>query len=195
MESLKQTFVAATALCIIAGILLVPYIPSFAAQVAGAKAQPVPITAQRTNIPADPSVIQGLPRIISVPSLNLQLTVQDGVFDTASQLWTIDEENIFYATPTYPINSSAGSTLLYGHNSDVLFGKLPQLEPGAEAHITTDTGYVFTYAYTDNEIVDPTNVEVLHYDGTPRIALQTCTGFWNEHRQMFYFYLKGYKKS
>ena len=36
---------------------------------------------------------------------------------------------------------------------------MPSLAPGAQAVVTTDNGYKFTYTYTRSEVVSPTNVD------------------------------------
>lgn len=196
MTDVRHTIITGASFLLIAAIVIAPFIPSIVGTlpIAQSKAQPIVATATRQEKPVDPQVIQGNPRHILVPSLGIDVAINDGVFDPATQLWTITEESAFYATPTSPINNDNGSTLIYGHNSTIIFGKLPQIQPGAEAIVTTDTGYTFTYTYKDSETVDPTNTAVLNYSGAPRIMLQTCTGFWNEHRQMFYFYLKDFTK-
>lgn len=194
MEKVKRSSVFVASLTVIGGIFFAPYISLLPLPFSSAKAQPgAAVAAVRTEI-TDPTVIQGVPRSLTIPGLGVDVAINEGIFDPTSQLWTIDEDSAFYATPTSPINNDAGSTLLYGHNSDRIFGKLPKLAVGMEAIIETDSDYVFTYVYKNSEIVDPTNVSVLNYSGNPRVVLQTCTGFWNEHRQMFYFYLKEYRK-
>ncbi len=140
----------------------------------------------------DQSIAQGRPRYISVPSLGIHTTVNDGIYNSTTGQWTLSEDAAYYATPTNLINSRGGSTLIYGHNSKTIFGDLPRIKSGAEAVVTTDAGYVFTYIYQNTEMVTPTNVSVLNYQGGPRLTLQTCSGIWNESRQMFNFSLKDY---
>jgi hypothetical protein len=71
-----------------------------------------------------PSVTKGSPRHITVPNLGIDTDVVDGVYDIASGQWTITEDSAFFATPTNLINSEGGNTLIYGHNSQKIFGKL-----------------------------------------------------------------------
>lgn len=139
-------------------------------------------------------VIQGIPRSIAVPSLGINVAVEDGFYNAETGQWTLSEEAAFYATPTLPVNSEAGNTLIYGHNSQKIFGKLLDIQPGSEVIVTTDNGYVFTYTYQLTQAVSPTDVTPLAYEGKPRLTLQTCSGIWNQTRQMFYFELKDYRK-
>ena len=140
------------------------------------------------------TLIKGTPRHISVPSLGIDVTVNDGVYNARTAEWTLSDTSAFYATPTDPVNSQGGNTLIYGHNSKEIFGKLLDIQPSAEVTVTTDNGYVFTYVYTSTEAVKPNDVRPLAYEGKPRLTLQTCSGIWNQTRQMLYFDLKEYHK-
>jgi len=142
-----------------------------------------------------PELVKGVPRHISIPSLGIATDIQNGSYDAQTGQWTITEDAAFYATPTNLINSEAGNTLIYGHNSQKIFGKLLQIRSGSEVIVTTDNGYTFTYIYLSTEAVKPTDVAALEYSGKPRLTLQTCSGLWNETRQMVYFELKEYTKN
>jgi LPXTG-site transpeptidase (sortase) family protein len=143
---------------------------------------------------SNPNIVQGTPRRIAVSSLGIDVAVADGFYDARTGAWTLSEDSAFYATPTTLINSDSGNTLIYGHNSQKIFGKLLQIQNGAEVVVTTDNGYQFTYTYANTEAVKPTDVHALEYSGKPRLTLQTCSGIWHETRQMFYFDLKEYRK-
>jgi LPXTG-site transpeptidase (sortase) family protein len=142
---------------------------------------------------AQPSA-QGVPRHISIPNLNIEVPVQDGYYDIKTGKWTLSEEAAFFATPTDIANSKQGNTFIYGHNSNRIFGKLLQIKPGTQATVVADTGAQFTYTFTSTKAVDPTDTGVLQYSGTPRLMLQTCSGSWNQTRQIFYFNLTSYKQ-
>ena len=141
-----------------------------------------------------PAIIQGTPRHVTVPSVGIDVAVADGTYDSSTGAWTLSEESAFFATPTNPVNSGSGNTLLYGHDSQKIFGKLPRMQAGAEVTVTTANGYAFTYVYITSEVVSPTDVGLFAYSGKPRLTLQTCTGTWSQSRQLFYFDLKEYRK-
>jgi LPXTG-site transpeptidase (sortase) family protein len=153
-----------------------------------------PVVIAGSPISDAPEVVKGSPRRISVPSLGIEVSVADGSYDAKTGQWTLSEDSAFYATPTNLINSDNGNTLIYGHNSQKIFGKLSHIQAGSKVTVTTDNGYEFTYQYTSNEAVKPTDVYALEYHGKPRLTLQTCSGVWNQTRQMFYFELKSFKK-
>lgn len=152
-----------------------------------------PVTSQLA-LPDTPEIIKGSPRHIIVPSLGIDVAIADGFYDAHTGEWTLSEDSAFYGTPTAPINSDSGNTLVYGHNSEKIFGKLLQLQPGAEVIVTTDNGYKFTYIYQSTQAVKPTDTTPLAHTSKPRLTLQTCSGPWNQTRQMFYFDLKSYDK-
>lgn len=143
---------------------------------------------------AAPVITKGIPRYISIPSLGIDTTVEDGYYNAKTGQWTISEASAFFATPTDEANSKAGDTFIYGHNSTKIFGKLLQIKPGAQAIVDTDSGAQFIYTFTSTAAVKPTDTRILDYSGTPRLTLQTCSGLWNQNRQIFYFDLKSYTK-
>lgn len=139
-------------------------------------------------------VVSGVPIHISIPDLAISTDVKNGFYDATTHNWTIDEYSAFFATITHPANNVEGNTFIYAHNSDILFGRLPNISGGSKAIVTTDNGYRFTYRLTDSETLRPTDTQTLDYQGKPRLSLQTCTGLWNQYRHMFYFELVDYKK-
>lgn len=156
--------------------------------------KPLDTTAQPV-LKDSPNIIKGTPRRLTVPSLGIDVTVVDGSYDARTGHWTLSEDTAFYATPTNLINSDSGNTFIYGHNSQKIFGKLLHIQAGAEVTVTTDNGYNFTYLFTSTEAVKPTDVYALEYSGKPRLTLQTCSGLWNQTRQMFYFKLQSYRRA
>ena len=133
---------------------------------------------------------QGIPTNISIPSLGLAHTVQEGNYNTVNQTWTLNDTDAFYATPSVPLNNQKGTTLIYGHNTEPVFGKIPELQPGAELRVQANTGYVFIYEYSFVFDVSPDNVNIFNTENAPNVVLQTCSGNWDENRSMYNFSLK-----
>lgn len=157
-------------------------------------------SAQQNITPPKPAVtapqtVQGIPRAISLTRLGINLPVADGFYNQKTGEWTLSDSSAFFATPTSPVNTSSGTTLIYGHATINIFGKLFTLRAGDIATITTDNGYVFSYAYMRREVVQPTDTSKIFADGQPQLILQTCSGIWSESRTFFYFSLSGYSKS
>jgi LPXTG-site transpeptidase (sortase) family protein len=163
-------------------------------QAISAAAANQPVVVAQSAVSDNPEVIKGTPNHIAVSSLGIDVSVANGYYDSKTAQWTLSEDSAFYATPTNLINSDGGNTLIYGHNSEKIFGKLLKIQTGSEVTVTTNNGYLFTYQYVNTEAVKPTDIHALEYSGKPRLTLQTCSGAWNQTRQMFYFELKSFKK-
>lgn len=188
MTNFKEIATVTVSLLWIAGSLLSPVFFSPTDQSSAITTQPTPVTITT----ATTSTPQETPVHIRVPSIGIDTTITNGYYNQLTGQWTLSETSAFYATPTHLISTDNGNTLIYGHNSDKIFGKLRSIQPGAEAVVTTDAGHTFTYRYVSTQAVNPTDVTVLNYNGSPRIMLQTCSGIWNEHRQMYSFDLEGH---
>lgn len=147
---------------------------------------------QTTVVTTASTAPQETPVHITVPSVGIDVDITNGYYDQLTARWTLSETSAFYATPTHMISTDNGNTLIYGHNSDKIFGKLRGMQPGAKAIVTTDTGHTFMYSFISSAAVKPTDVTVLNYTDSPRIMLQTCSGIWNETRQMYSFDLKSH---
>lgn len=153
-----------------------------------AQSQPA-FTAQNSQPPrfSDPQTISGNPVHIDIDSLNIHNPVIKGVFDIHTGNWTLTTDKVQFAVTSYPPNNVEGMTYMYGHNRGEVFSRLPRIQPGATATVTTDNGKQFVYRYRESKVVKPKDVEVLNYTGSPILVLQTCTGFYYQNRQLFYF--------
>ncbi len=176
-----------------AGIALLVFVLVSLSNEQRAMAQPIVPTSVESPVYSKKTV-HGKPVSITVPSLGIATDIDDGYYDTSSGRWTITEEAAYFATVSDQANNESGSTFIYGHNSDRIFGKLRGIQDEATATVRTDNGYEFTYKLTSYENVAPTDTQKLVYEGKPRLVLQTCSGFWNETRQLTYFTLVDYKK-
>ena len=156
-------------------------IPASAAPISTIVSAPRP---QRT-IPAT----QGTPVHITVPSVSIDLPVKVGSYNPDNASWDVDLDNAYYADISMPINNSNGTTLIYGHAQSQIFETLPEVPPGAEAIVLTDTGYAFHYEYTTSQLVPPTDVSVFTASGPPKLVLQTCIGIYSELRGLYSFKL------
>jgi LPXTG-site transpeptidase (sortase) family protein len=152
------------------------------------------ISAPVIQLPTTPDVVSGHPVHLSIPSVGVDLTIIDGTYNAQNGTWTLTTDKAQYAVPTVEPNNYAGNTLIYGHYRKNVFASLHTIQPGAQAVITTDNGYTFTYAYDKSDVVDPTNTDIFAYQGTPRLTVQTCTGAFFQNRQFFYFNYTSYQK-
>ncbi|MBA3758358.1 sortase [Candidatus Saccharibacteria bacterium] len=155
-----------------------------------------PVSSSRAvTIPQAKSVVQkpdaviGKPVRLVIPSLNLQLQIDEGFYNPADASWTLSGFNAHFAMPSMLANDQTGNTLLYGHNNKDVFGPLKQLAPGAIVEVLTDNNHLFYYKLQSTTTIPPEDVSIFAYEGPPILTLQTCSGNWNELRTMSTFTL------
>lgn len=141
------------------------------------------------NRPAGIKLIYGRPVRIVIPSESVDLPLIPGVYDPATNSWTLSGYEAQFATSSAPANNVGGETFIYGHNNNYVFGALRHVTPtvGAEALIYTDNNHIFSYRFEKIWSVGPDDVTTLEYQGPPVLLIQTCTGSLNELRTMYLF--------
>ena len=147
-----------------------------------------PITVQQQDIA---EAISGIPVRIVVPSLAIDIPIQPGEYDGATDSWTLGGYVAQFATMTVPANNQQGNTFIYGHNNRYVFGPLKHLQTGAEIIVVTSNGNQFTYIFESARTVIPEDVTLFNYQGPPILTVQTCTGAWHEKRQLYQFKFSG----
>jgi len=143
-------------------------------------------TATPVTTPTKP-VTSGHPVNISIPSVDIDVSVVDGTFDAKTQEWTLGLHTAQWGTMTPEPNDTAGNTYMYGHYRAEVFAYLHVIKPGAEAIVTTDNGLKFIYTYESSETVDPTDTSLFNYQGPPIMTVQTCSGSWFQNRTLYKF--------
>jgi hypothetical protein len=145
-------------------------------------------------IAAKPGVteISGLPIRIVIPGsswngLVVDLPVDQGYYDSASNSWTLSGRHAQFAMVSSLANNVGGDTYIYGHNNDYVFGALRHVTPtvGAIALLYTSNGHIFSYKFVSATNVAPDITSVLKYQGPPIMTIQTCTGSLNEVRTLY----------
>lgn len=129
----------------------------------------------------------GRPVRIVLPSMGIDLSVVDGIYNNVTQGWSLSARDAHFALPSSLANDAGGNTLIYGHNNVHVFGTLWKMSKGAEAIVYTDNGHIFRYSYEAAEDVKPDNMAVFEYYGPPILTIQTCSGNWSEKRRLYRF--------
>jgi len=138
----------------------------------------------------DPSeVLEGKPARIEVPSLGIDNLIENGVYDSKTHSWNLSQVNAHHAESSAMANVKGGNTFIYGHNNWNIFGKLSRISPGEQVIIETVNNLKFYYQLVAISEVKPDDVQSVDYSGPPILTIQTCSGNWNEKRQMFRFKL------
>jgi LPXTG-site transpeptidase (sortase) family protein len=129
----------------------------------------------------------GKPVRIIVSSLGIDLPVDEGFYSATDASWTLSGYHAQFAMLSNYANDTEGNTFIYGHNNKYVFGPIKNINAGSEALVYTDNGHVFSYIFEQSYAVTPDNTSVLTYQGPPILTIQTCSGNWNEQRQMYTF--------
>ena len=133
-------------------------------------------------------IIDGEPISIQIDRLVINLPINNGVYDPTSGEWTLSDDAVYYAQITDLPNNQRGNTFLYGHNNKQVLEPLAGLVTGDIAIIKTTNGHIFTYIYTNSEIVPPDLTSILYANpDNPRLTIMTCEGVFSQARRLMYF--------
>jgi LPXTG-site transpeptidase (sortase) family protein len=138
--------------------------------------------------------VAGKPVTISIPSLQIYLPVIDGHYDADTHNWTLTDNSAQFMVDSAKPNNVGGKTFIYGHALMNIFGKLPNIQPGAKLSLTTDNGYRFNYRFDSSFATSPSDLSVLDNTKKPVLYLQTCSGAFYQNRQIFSFKYIDYEK-
>lgn len=137
-----------------------------------------------------PKTIAGKPLRIVIENAGIDLPLDSGIYNEQDGSWTLSATHAQYAIMSAPANNHAGTTFVYGHGTDAVFGKIGITHPptGTVAKLYTDS-YVFSYILQDIHDDNPDDTSIFNdmTHGTPRLVVQTCTGAFSEWRTMFTF--------
>lgn len=159
------------------------------------QAQPVAaISPVKPPLPTPTFVlVSGKPVRIVIPDSGIDLPVTDGYYNPADGSWTLSEDHAQFAMMSFLANNLSGSTFIYGHGTDAVFGRLGAVTPaiGAIATVYTDNGHVLNYKFESMRNLTPNDTSALSYTGPSILTIQTCTGSFSEWRSMFQFRFSG----
>lgn len=150
--------------------------------------------AAETQVPqprVEEEVVSGKPARLIIPRLKIDLAVENGEYHRATNTWTLSDVNAHYALMTPEPSNQAGNTLIYGHNTRRVLAATKDIKQGDTLVVKTDNEHTFTYTYTGDNIVNPTDTEFLGKPaGVPTLTLLTCDGPWFEKRRLMSFALQ-----
>lgn len=176
------------AIGVIVGFFFPQWLPFLQKEVHGGVVIPANIAPVDGQTTVTGTIIEaGKPVRLVIPSVSIDLTVADGLYDQKTGAWTLSKDKAHYATITPFANNIEGNTFIYGHNRRSVFAPLLKMKTGDKALVYTDNNKVFTYTLRDFKDVDPTDASLFTYQGKPILTLQTCSGTWYENRRLFTF--------
>ena len=138
-----------------------------------------------------PGELEGNPNRILIPSLSIDLPVVSQSYSPATKTWPVALSTANYATETALINNSFGQSLIYGHATRAVFGKLLDIKPGAIVYVYTSNGRLFEYTYAGSQDVTPRQTEIINdMKRSPAgLKMMTCDGPYFEYRRLMSFKL------
>lgn len=149
----------------------------------------------KKEVPKKPTfvLVSGKPIRVVIPNSGIDLPVTDGYYNEADGSWTLSDDHAQFAMLSFLANNLSGSTFIYGHGTDAVFGRLNTAPPavGELAVIYTDNGHVFNYMFESMRNLTPNDTSVLAYTGPSILTIQTCSGSFSEWRSMFQFRFVG----
>jgi len=153
-----------------------------------ASARPVAIFTKEPTA----TIKSGNPTRLRIERIGIDLPVQNGTYDAATNSWSLSDDSAYFATTTAAPNDAHGNTFIYGHNTDAVLAKTAAIQPGDVATVATSNGFVFRYVYTGDTSVTPDKTAILSEDpATPQLTLMTCEGWWSATRRLMFFTLQG----
>jgi LPXTG-site transpeptidase (sortase) family protein len=151
----------------------------------------IPITTPRKPVKPRFVVVSGKPVRITIPDYAIDLAVDEGLYNSADGSWSLSDIRAQFASFTAPANNHSGNTFIYGHATDIVFGRLAAATPpvGTIAKIYTNNNHTFTYQFTDARTLAPNDTSI--FDDVAKapatLTIQTCTGVFSEWRTMYHF--------
>jgi LPXTG-site transpeptidase (sortase) family protein len=142
-----------------------------------------------SDAPTVKPLITGKPVRIVIPSQNIDLPVDEGFYNEENNSWTLSAYRAQFARLSNFANDAEGNTFIYGHNNKFVFGPIKNIQQSDQAVVYTDNNHTFYYEFENTYAVSPENTSILSYEGPPILTVQTCSGNWNEQRQMYTFKL------
>ncbi len=133
----------------------------------------------------------GIPIRIVVSDVGIDVAVEQGTFDAASQQWALSDQLAYHALASVPANDSNGTTLIYGHAKSQMFEPLSNTSAGMRAEVYTDNSRVFVYEFASMREVIPTDVSVFTETGPSTLVMQTCSGPLDAYRALYSFNFVG----
>lgn len=131
--------------------------------------------------------LRSKPVKIIVPSLSLEVNIEDGNYDQINKSWNVSNNNAQFISISDTPNPNTGNTVIYAHNTKNLFGQTTKLDTGDKVYLLTEYSNLLEYEYVGFKLVNPSDVSVLENSSKPKLTLITCSGIFNEKRRIMEF--------
>jgi sortase A len=119
------------------------------------------------------------PQTLTIPALGIAIGIKPGFIMNGQ--WSISPQYALHLT-TSSNPREGGNIVIYGHNKDTIFGRLPNAQIGGEVILTTADGQSYQYRIMQKAIVFPNQTELIFPTNHEVITIYTCTGFLDSQR-------------
>ncbi len=119
-----------------------------------------------------------IPLRFSIPAAKINLPMYPALI--VGNNWQDTKKGVSFLK-TSPMPGQAGNSIIYGHNWNVLLGRLTTVRPGDKIFVSyKDSIKEFTVRFTAT--IDPNDTYILKPTTDRRITVYTCTGFLDSKR-------------
>lgn len=132
-----------------------------------------------TSVSGRDSASIGRPEKIFIPKIGRYLPIEDGQVE--DNRWKISQKGVSYLVST-PRPGEVGNTVMYGHNTDNILGRIVKLAGGDKIYITNTDGSIYKYEVFETKEIKPDQVEILSQTEDMRLTIYTCSGFLDQAR-------------
>ena len=109
----------------------------------------------------------------------LEVAVETGFF--VEDAWSLSQTTALFANDSaFP--GQPGNTIIYGHNSDKILGKLSRVEVGDILSVTTTDGKLHSYSIIEKSIVPLDQTHYLEPTTEHVLTMYTCSGWMDTKR-------------
>ena len=119
------------------------------------------------------------PKFLKLHNLTDQIPVLKADYD--GKTWQLSEKMAVYVNGS-ALPGESGNTIIYGHNTDKVLGKLNKMEEGDKISLTMENNRIVSYKVDKKFIVSSTDTSILSQTLTPTLTIFTCDGFLDTHR-------------
>lgn len=132
-------------------------------------------------------VAPSVPTLVTIPKFDLSVPVGVGTYQLETDSWDISDDMAYFADESANLMSDRGTTVIYAHNKQLLFGQISKLGTGDSVFITDEHGNVSEFVYDSKKEVSPRDTSVFDSSSEYKLVLLTCSSFLDQKRMLVYF--------
>ncbi|MFC1653664.1 sortase domain-bontaining protein [Patescibacteria group bacterium] len=121
------------------------------------------------------------PVFMEIPKFKVKKNITPA--SISNQIWQIDEHNANHLS-TSASPGDNGNIVIYGHNSNIVFGPLRWVSVGDEVEITSADDIKYKYIISEIIETDADDIQWVSPKQEEILTLYTCSGFLNKKRHV-----------